>query len=860
MLNRRDVLKSGAGSIAAAASAAAAAPPGPYDLPTATFDAKRTMEIPPWAFRTPLPVPPTPRPTAVGTYEQLTRQGAMPFGPTDPVPIGEVFHGVAREFGETPDHWLMYGMTPGLTGAKSWADKQAHFGEFQAHDGSGRWIRNWAGFPIKCYKVPIVECEKNLAHHPLPARLYGYAGIVPGPMYGLRLGQPVLVRYENHLETETSIHLHGGHSPSHSDGFPLFYVLQGKARDYFYPNILPLKEVRPPSPDDDCPEMRAEEEKLLRPTPLVPVNGKQFEVDFGEAQSSMWYHDHANDATGYNVSRGLAGMARCFGERELRLIRAGVLPGLRERSCFDPELERLETDPAKVAELEDPANPGYYRPGREPYHNPFDHYIVLQDRVIDQATGQLSYTSNAHNGYLGDIVLVNGEAFPYLDVEDRKYRFRFLDGSNARIYRLRILAENDLLDAQRDGVAAGGNPTAPEALAARTKTYDEIAQPFLRIGKDSWLWTRPLLRRSATIAMANRADLIVDFRALAPDLREGEERSFYLVNTMPQFDGRGPKVPLADGGDPRVLPLPFETVATPDGTIPATPVAELPKPMVLMKFVVRRAARNPNNPAELVPPDASVNLQTCLNPHDAIQDDEVQAVREFVFQRGKGAWMINGRLYDPTIANTTPTLGSVEEWILRNGGGGWWHPIHIHLESHQLVSYEKDFAADAVVDGGDPPAGFPPGPMVQLIGQIPELEVRGLHDTQILGPNTVARIRMRFRTWNGPFVFHCHNVEHEDMRMMHNFEPVPRDLLLSKDPPPAAPSIEGTPADRRLTNTAPDARTHGDDVTLQPPAGDKRLRKVGELPWEPWPVPVTPTADAGGPFIPSRPLPPPGKP
>ena len=33
---------------------------------------------------------------------------------------------------------------------------------------------------------------------------------------------------------------------------------------------------------------------------------------------------------------------------------------------------------------------------------------------------------------------------------------------------------------------------------------------------------------------------------------------------------------------------------------------------------------------------------------------------------------------------------------------------------------------------------------------------------------------MRFRTWTGPLAVHCHNVEHEDMRMMFNFEPVMR--------------------------------------------------------------------------------------
>jgi hypothetical protein len=44
-----------------------------------------------------------------------------------------------------------------------------------------------------------------------------------------------------------------------------------------------------------------------------------------------------------------------------------------------------------------------------------------------------------------------------------------------------------------------------------------------------------------------------------------------------------------------------------------------------------------------------------------------------------------------------PSLSYAEEWIFRNGGGGWWHPIHVHLEGHQLVGYEKDFEADGFV-------------------------------------------------------------------------------------------------------------------------------------------------------------------
>jgi hypothetical protein len=45
------------------------------------------------------------------------------------------------------------------------------------------------------------------------------------------------------------------------------------------------------------------------------------------------------------------------------------------------------------------------------------------------------------------------------------------------------------------------------------------------------------------------------------------------------------------------------------------------------------------------------------------------------------------------------------------------------------------------------------------------------HDTTILGPNTEVHILMQFRTFEGPFVFHCHNLDHEDMRMMFQMDP-----------------------------------------------------------------------------------------
>ncbi len=886
-MQRRDVIKGAALGMLAGA-AAAQTPTGPFSLPTATFNKAGQHEFPRDAFRIELQIPLVPRPTAIGTWEELMAAGGMhsAFGPGDTTPIGRCFHGIAREWFETPPHWAAYGCQATVDkerlsdpadqlkrelddGWAAWKDKEAHFGEIPRHDaddlppplGEGRchdaaglpqaakMLRNWGGgpngLPIKCYKIPMMETYRELLDLKFPTRFYSYAGMIPGPTMKMRLGQPVVVRFENHLETETSIHLHGGHSPSHSDGFPSFYVLQGKARDYFYPNILPLYQ-----------------------------KDNKLEVDVGESQSTMWYHDHAMDATAYNASKGLSGFAPCFGEEELKLIRDGVLPGLGKDSCIDHEMmgfAKFKDKTGKEINPEHPDHPGFYKhePCIEPYFNPYDIPLVLQDRVFDPETGQIVYDNTGHNGYIGETMVINGIPWPKREVERRKYRFRILDGSNARVWRLRLMSAEKFLAANRDGIDAiplnmkvpVASPTPPllqpqaippvfdenaaATVLARPSRYDAASENYLRIGKDSWLWKRAKQMKSLVLMMANRADIVVDFGVLTADLEPGETREFYLVNTMPQFDGRGPKAKLEDGGDPRVLPVPFDVVGI-DG-VPDQRLVEVNRPIPLVKFIVS----GPQVEDDATVKDGDLLIQT----HRPITDEEVRhgAVREFIFERGKGAWQINGRFYDPTITNAGPVLNGpekppvlerAEEWVLRNGGGGWWHPIHIHLESHQLISYEKDFGADAIIDRQDPPAPVTLGGLTNLFKALPESEQLGLHDTQALGPNTVARIRMRHRTWNGPFVFHCHNLEHEDMRMMFNFEPVP----------------EKTDPDDKLPNIVPTARTHGDDVTYQglfekDEHGQlvQQVRYIGELPWEYPPIPQTPTQDAGDDLIPRRP-------
>jgi FtsP/CotA-like multicopper oxidase with cupredoxin domain len=93
-------------------------------------------------------------------------------------------------------------------------------------------------------------------------------------------------------------------------------------------------------------------------------------------------------------------------------------------------------------------------------------------------------------------------------------------------------------------------------------------------------------------------------------------------------------------------------------------------------------------------------------------------------------------------------LGVPQIWRLVNKSGGWWHPIHIHSEFSRVLRR----------NGRTPP--------------LAEQDGVGKKDTILLKDNETAEVFLQFRDYTGPFVFHCHNLEHEDMAMMARFDVV----------------------------------------------------------------------------------------
>src|SRR5262249_13024443 len=106
----------------------------------------------------------------------------------------------------------------------------------------------------------------------------------------------------------------------------------------------------------------------------------------------------------------------------------------------------------------------------------FDVPLLLQDRTFN-GDGSLHYDTGGHMGFEGDVMLVNGVPWTRMEVSTGKYRFRVLNGSNARLFQL-ALSNGD---------------------------------PLTLIGTDGGLLTEPVLVKTLPLAMAERAEIIIDF-------------------------------------------------------------------------------------------------------------------------------------------------------------------------------------------------------------------------------------------------------------------------------------------------------------------------------------------------------------
>jgi FtsP/CotA-like multicopper oxidase with cupredoxin domain len=321
---------------------------------------------------------------------------------------------------------------------------------------------------------------------------------------------------------------------------------------------------------------------------------------------------------------------------------------------------------------------------------PFDIPLVLQQKTFG-LDGELVYDVFNTDGFLGEHELVNGKVRPYLRVKRRKYRFRFLNGSNARLYQLFLTDANG-------------------------RSY-----PMTQIATEGGLLSHPVRRPSFLLGIAERIEVVIDFRQFPhPQFTE-----LYIENRLVQKDGRGPDGTFEDpelvSRGTRILKLQLEEVVEDPSQLPAT-----------------------------------------LRPFDpiapAVIADARKRLRTFEFERTNGQWAINGKLAgDLSRPMATPKFDVPEVWRLINKGGGWWHPIHVHHEFMRVLKRNGRLPFDGT--GPDH-------------GQSVERDGLARKDTIVLGPNSEVEVYVRFSNYRGPYVFHCHNIEHEDHQMMARFDVV----------------------------------------------------------------------------------------
>jgi spore coat protein A, manganese oxidase len=311
------------------------------------------------------------------------------------------------------------------------------------------------------FDVTMRPFEQRL-HRDLPAtQLWGYNGRFPGPTFDVRRGHPIAVDWKNDLPSKHPL--------------PIDFAIHGAETDK--PDVRTVVHLHGAKvmPDSDGYPEAWFTRNFAATGPFFKNRTYHYPND--QRATTLWYHDHALGITRLNVYSGLAGMY---------LLRDDV------EDSFDLPSGQYEVP------------------------------LMIQDRILDP-DGSLIYPVQVPGDpddrvpkvwipeFFGDVVLVNGKVWPYLDVEPRPYRFRMLNASNARFYRLTLAESNEL-----------------------GSTNGRVGPRFVQIGSDGGLLDRPVSRDEILIAPAERFDVVVDFSSHAG-------RNFVLRNDAP--------APFPDGDD-----------------------------------------------------------------------------------------------------------------------------------------------------------------------------------------------------------------------------------------------------------------------------------------------------------------------
>jgi spore coat protein A len=583
-----------------------------------------------------------------------------------------------------------------------------------------------SGAPINKYLGPVIVAQKGR-----PVKLTMVNGLA-GKTHPLPVDTSIMGAELGQADNRITVHLHGGLVPWTSDGGPFTWFAPDGTHgpDFLNGNGIP----------------------------------GQAEYYYPNDQSArlVWYHDHSFGTTRLNAYAGLASGYIIRDSFESALISAGLVPSdeiplIIQDKTFQPS--GLLWYPTTYDQTRWDYGPNVNPPAA--------------------VTGPLP-TPSAIPEYFSDTILVNGAVYPYVEIQPKRYRFRVLNGSNARFYNLQLYFENTAMAGEADLSKPG-----PAILQIGTEggflpVPVVLNNPPVQIGFD----TNPASptfgnanRYNLLLAPAERADLIIDFSAVAPGSR------LVLYNDAPAPFPMGD--PLNDyyTGDPDQ-----QSAGGAASTLPGYG----PNTHTLLQFRVVPGS---------TPRAASVPWGTLLSSLSSLLGQTIVKIGQNIAVRTRDVTLNEdfdelGRLIqrlgtsvpnglntqgNPTFARNymdpvteSPKAGDIEIWRIFNLTGDT-HPMHFHLVNVQVIGRQPFDAAGygSQMSGGAAVPKFT-GPM-----RPPDANELGWKETVRVNPNEMAMVIMKFdlaktptpvplspRTGGHEFVWHCHILEHEEHDMM----------------------------------------------------------------------------------------------
>ena len=595
----------------------------------------------------------------------------------------------------------------------------------------------------------------------------------------------------NQAQNRAAVHFHGGHVPWISDGGPFdWFTPDGTHGTSFLNNVL---------------------------NPNAGAGQAEYYYPLDQSARFGWYHDHAWGITRTNAYAGVATALLIRDSYEKGLVSKGLPDYIENGGNEIPLVFQDKIFVGYDIATADPTWTGLVAAGSLWYAHTYE------TARWELAPAKTPPDPSVIPEFFGDTMLVNGTAYPQVDVQARRYRLRLLNACNARFLNLQLY----IADGSPDGITldSQGRPTNKSFQNNAAPDGDNMA--FLQLGSEGGFLaaatqvsyhqpmtfkagaidpitgqTNPtLIKQSLLMAPAERVDLLVDFKSLRPGTQ------VILYNDAP--------APFP-GGDDRNDYFPGYNCGTGADGIgnPVNCVTQPgfgPNTRVLMRFNIDAATGTkdaalkiqPNtnltagNDPLLVPP-GSTTVPSCatkrfltLNEYHDDYGRLIQILGDSRAPYGSPYVVTSDFADNPPGLNVAATEeiannGDTEVWEIYNTTGDV-HPMHFHLVNAQLINRQL---FDMSVFPGT--INFT-GPAIA-----PDKNETGWKETVRMYPGTVTRVIMKFnvatitdnkgrpvwafnnnghiingnapaspRTGGSEYVWHCHILEHEEHDMMH---------------------------------------------------------------------------------------------